>query len=79
MAEKTENKVDEGKKQVVTPLTIEERSFENRGETVNYVVCEAEVFGQKIRFEPTEKDARLCRYLLDLNKITTPRAEKEDN
>ena len=70
--------IPEEKKTVETKLTIQEKEFESRGETVKYLVCEAEVFGQKIRFEPTEKDARLCRYLLDLNGVTTPKKEEED-
>lgn len=77
MAElKNEVKQEEGKKQVVSKITIEEREFEQRGEVIKYVVCEAEIFGQLIRFEPTEKDARLCRYLLELNGIVTPKVKE---
>lgn len=66
-----------GENGITTTLVIQEKEFVNRGQVIRYLSCEAEVFGQKIKFEASDNDKRLLKYLLEVNGILTPKDEED--
>ncbi len=48
-------------------LEIVKDSFKSEsGEVVEYFRCEAEIFGQPIRFVPRKEDKKLLEYLVEV-------------